>query len=108
MIWRKVDNPPLYAGFTFRDMLLRRGIKVGGTVRVGQVPKGAERFHTFVSRRLSEILDDLNKYSNNLVAEMILKSLGAVVSRSLARGVTGSRRCSGSSRRSLGWRLISI
>ena len=79
VIWRKVDNPPLYAGFTFRDMLLRRGIKVGGTVRVGQVPKGAERFHTFVSRRLSEILDDLNKYSNNLVAEMILKSLGAVV-----------------------------
>jgi D-alanyl-D-alanine carboxypeptidase/D-alanyl-D-alanine-endopeptidase (penicillin-binding protein 4) len=79
VIWRKVDNPPLYAGFTMRDMLLRRGIKVGGAVLVGQVPDGAERFHTFVSRRLSEVLDDLNKYSNNLVAEMILKSLGAVV-----------------------------
>jgi len=79
VIWRKVDNPPLYAGYTLRDMLLRRGIKVGGTVRVGKVPEGAELFHTFVSRRLSEILDDLNKYSNNLVAEMILKSLGAVV-----------------------------
>ena len=79
VIWRKVDNPPLYAGFTFRDMLIRRGIKVGGSVRLGEVPEGAKRFHTFVSRRLSEILDDLNKYSNNLVAEMILKSLGAVV-----------------------------
>ena len=23
VIWRKVDNPPLYAGFTFRDMLAK-------------------------------------------------------------------------------------
>ncbi|MDE0881303.1 MAG: D-alanyl-D-alanine carboxypeptidase/D-alanyl-D-alanine-endopeptidase [Myxococcota bacterium] len=79
VIWRKIDHPPLYAGYTLRDMLLRRGIKVGGTVKVGLVPKGAERFHTFVSRRLSEVLDDLNKYSNNLVAELILKTIGAVV-----------------------------
>ena len=75
---------------------------------MGQVPKGAERFHTFVSRWLSEILDDLNKYLNNLVAEMILKSLGVRKAwASPARGVTGSRRCSCSSR-SLGWRPISI
>jgi D-alanyl-D-alanine carboxypeptidase/D-alanyl-D-alanine-endopeptidase (penicillin-binding protein 4) len=95
VIWRKVDNPPLYAGYTLRDMLIRRGIKVGGTVRVGKVPEGAELFHTFVSRRLSEILDDLNKYSNNLVAEMILKSLGAVVFNepgSWANGVEAVQR----------------
>ncbi len=95
VIWRKVDHPPLYAGFTMRDMLLRRGIKVGGGVRVGRVPEGAELFHTFVSRRLSEVLDDLNKYSNNLVAEMILKSLGAVVFKepgSWANGVEAIQR----------------
>jgi D-alanyl-D-alanine carboxypeptidase/D-alanyl-D-alanine-endopeptidase (penicillin-binding protein 4) len=79
VIWRKIDHPPLYAGNTLRDMFIRRGIRVGGAVRVGLVPKTAKLFHTFVSRRLSEVLDDLNKYSNNLVAEMILKSLGAVV-----------------------------
>jgi serine-type D-Ala-D-Ala carboxypeptidase/endopeptidase (penicillin-binding protein 4) len=95
VIWRKIDNPPLYAGYTLRDMLLRRGIKVGGTVRVGTVPKDAILFHSFVSRRLSEVLDDLNKYSNNFVAEMILKTLGAQMfkeSGTWSNGVEAVRR----------------
>jgi D-alanyl-D-alanine carboxypeptidase/D-alanyl-D-alanine-endopeptidase (penicillin-binding protein 4) len=95
VIWRKIDNPPLYAGYTLRDMLLRRGIRVGGTVRVGRVPKGAILFHSFVSRRLSEVLDDLNKYSNNFVAEMILKTLGAEMFKepgSWANGIEAVRR----------------
>ncbi len=77
VIWRKIDNPPIYAGETLKDLLRRRGIEVTGKVRVGKVPKSAISFHTFVSRRLSEVLDDLNKYSNNFVAEMIVKTIGA-------------------------------
>ncbi|MBM65470.1 MAG: D-alanyl-D-alanine carboxypeptidase/D-alanyl-D-alanine-endopeptidase [Myxococcales bacterium] len=77
VIWRKIDNPPIYAGETMKDLLRRRGIQVTGKVRVGKVPKDALPFHTFVSRRLSEVLDDLNKYSNNFVAEMIVKTIGA-------------------------------
>ena len=44
VIWRKVDNPPLYAGFTLRDMLIRHGIKVGGSVRLGRFPKVLNAF----------------------------------------------------------------
>ena len=43
VIWRKIDNPPIYAGETLKDLLRRRGIEVTGKVRVGKSPN--RRFH---------------------------------------------------------------
>lgn len=83
--YRKIDNPPMYAGETFKALLRQRGVAVTGRVSVGVTPENAVSVYTAWSPPLMDIVRDLNKYSNNFIAEQILKSLGAEV-----YGVPGS------------------
>ncbi|MCS6912127.1 MAG: D-alanyl-D-alanine carboxypeptidase/D-alanyl-D-alanine-endopeptidase [Myxococcales bacterium] len=75
--WKRVGHPELYAGYTLRELLLRRGIKVGGRVVRGVVPQGAVLLGTHSSPPLGVIVRDINKRSNNFMAEQVLKILGA-------------------------------
>lgn len=79
VFYRKVDNPPMYAGETFKAIFNERGISVRGNVRRGVVPEGAVELHTSYSRSLAEVVHALNKSSNNFMAEQVLKTLGAEV-----------------------------
>lgn len=38
--WKKIDQPSLYFGYTVKELLKQRGIKVKGRVRQGVVPSG--------------------------------------------------------------------
>ena len=75
---RRVSHPASYLGGTVRALLAERGISVEGReVRRGQVPRGAVMLAQRQSPPLSVLVRGLGKYSNNYVAEMLLKSLGA-------------------------------
>ncbi len=77
--YRQVPDPALYSGSLIREFLENEGVKFGGKVRTGTVPDSAKIVQTFTSPPLSEVIRYLNKYSNNFVAEMLLKTMGAAV-----------------------------
>ncbi|MEW6430907.1 MAG: D-alanyl-D-alanine carboxypeptidase/D-alanyl-D-alanine-endopeptidase [Myxococcota bacterium] len=83
--WRKIDQPALYFGFTVKELLKQRGVKVKGRVRAGTVPPGQKMLYVAVSDTLDVVLKKLNKHSSNFVAEQLIKTLGAE-----KRGAPGS------------------
>jgi D-alanyl-D-alanine carboxypeptidase/D-alanyl-D-alanine-endopeptidase (penicillin-binding protein 4) len=78
-VYRNISNPPLYATMVMRDLLQHEGIRITGRARVGLTPPQAREVYVHHSKPLYRIIDDLNKYSNNLIAEHLLKTLGAEV-----------------------------
>ena len=74
------DPAGLFAHAT-RSALERAGVKVlGAGAREAKVPPGAEVIAAYDSPPLEELISSMNKYSNNFMAEMFLRSLGGYVS----------------------------
>jgi D-alanyl-D-alanine carboxypeptidase/D-alanyl-D-alanine-endopeptidase (penicillin-binding protein 4) len=71
-----VLQPELYCGRLFRDELLRAGIFLKGDVRRGQSPAPIKILAEHRAP-IMPILINLNKISDNLTAELILKTVGA-------------------------------
>ncbi len=78
-VWKKIDSPPFYFGFTLKQMLEARGVKVKGPIRLGRVPGDAKLLHIAQSETLDMVLKRLNKNSSNFFAEQLIKTMGAVV-----------------------------
>ena len=76
-VWKKIDNPPLYFGYTRKRMLADHGVKVRGRVRLGSVPPHSRLIHVSQSETFDLILKRLNKVSSNFVAEQLIKTLAA-------------------------------
>lgn len=76
-IYKRVYEPTVYAGQVIYALLEMRGVKIKGKVKVGRVGRGALPIAYLASEPLAEIISTLNKYSNNFIAEQILKTLGA-------------------------------
>ena len=77
VFWRSVLDPVAYAGAVLAMQLDANGIAVAGPVAAGPVPPGAIRLHAFEGKELSEVLRLLAKYSSNVIAESLLKSMGS-------------------------------
>lgn len=76
--YRRIDNPPIFAGEVFRQMFKDVGITIkGGKVRTGVVPEGASKLAQLASPRLSELINRVNKHSNNFMAEQVALAAGA-------------------------------
>lgn len=76
--YRVVSDPARFAGSVLKDMLIQNGVAVAGGVRRGQLPAGVTEISRFQSKPLSEIVRDMNKFSNNFIAEQLTKHMGAV------------------------------
>lgn len=74
-----MGEPQLYTACIFASQLTKQGIKAEGSVKAGKVPDTAKVVATHTSPSLSKILALLNKPSDNLIAEVLLKDLGAYV-----------------------------
>ncbi|MGO9413723.1 MAG: D-alanyl-D-alanine carboxypeptidase/D-alanyl-D-alanine-endopeptidase [Syntrophobacteraceae bacterium] len=73
-------DPAGLFGHAMRTALERSGVRVLGTeAKEGTTPQGAEVIVSYDSPPLAELLPGLNRYSNNFMAEMLLKSLGGYV-----------------------------
>ena len=74
---KRVAHPDLYAAWTLFELLTRRGIQVGGKPGRGSAPPAAQLIDSHYSVPLGVLCRDINKRSNNFMAEQVLKSLGA-------------------------------
>jgi D-alanyl-D-alanine carboxypeptidase/D-alanyl-D-alanine-endopeptidase (penicillin-binding protein 4) len=92
--YRSVQDPVRYAGAVLRMQLAALGISVDGDVVVGPVPDGAVELLVFRGRPLGEIVRLFVKFSNNAVAESLVKAMGAHATGapgSWANGIPASR-----------------
>jgi serine-type D-Ala-D-Ala carboxypeptidase/endopeptidase (penicillin-binding protein 4) len=75
---RRVSDPVLYLGTTLRTALERSGIELGTRkITSAEVPKHVTALAWRVSEPLAVLVRGLGKYSNNFMAEMMLKTIGA-------------------------------
>jgi D-alanyl-D-alanine carboxypeptidase/D-alanyl-D-alanine-endopeptidase (penicillin-binding protein 4) len=91
-VYKNITQPDLWAGFNLIEFLRQRGIVVGGKVRAGHVPKDATILATAESKSLSFIVADMAKWSNNYVADMLVKNLAAESGEIPATIATGLER----------------
>jgi len=66
-----------FVGATFRALWEASGGSWTGKVREGRTPPGAVELLTHESPPLSEIVRDINKFSNNVMARQVFLTLGA-------------------------------
>jgi D-alanyl-D-alanine carboxypeptidase/D-alanyl-D-alanine-endopeptidase (penicillin-binding protein 4) len=92
VIFKNIQKPELWAGANLVQFLRERGITLKGSIKHGVAPKDAVVVATFTSKPLSEIVQDMAKYSNNFVAEMLIKNLAAHEGEKPATMATGIAR----------------
>jgi D-alanyl-D-alanine carboxypeptidase/D-alanyl-D-alanine-endopeptidase (penicillin-binding protein 4) len=75
---KRVDDPPRFAGEVLARALAERGVKLGKrAIGKGTVPKAAKQLASHDSAPLAMVVREMNKLSDNYVAESVLKTLGA-------------------------------
>ncbi len=77
-IYKSISDPDIWSGYQLKAFLKQRNIYLYGQVRRGIVPASAKLVASVDSKSISEILTDMNKFSNNFVAEMFTKNLAAL------------------------------
>lgn len=89
-IFKNITQPDLWSGYNLKSFLAQRGVQVTGSIKTGVTPESAEVMAESESKAIEQILADMNKFSNNYVAEMLTKNLGTfkkAKGASLADGV---------------------
>jgi D-alanyl-D-alanine carboxypeptidase/D-alanyl-D-alanine-endopeptidase (penicillin-binding protein 4) len=69
-----VQDPPSFAAGALIASLARMGVTVDGSVRSGEVPRGATRVAEVRSMRLDSIVSFMNRESINHYAELLFRS----------------------------------
>ena len=75
---KMVPYPALAAAKLMRHALVAQGITVGGKAVSGRAPFGAHALSTYDSKPLWKILRFMDTNSDNFMAEMVLKAVGAL------------------------------
>lgn len=73
-------TPDQYFGVVFRQLWRELGGVFSGEVRAGTVPPDARLLAQWRSPALSEVVREINKFSNNVMARQLLLTIGAEVS----------------------------
>ncbi len=76
-LYRTLADPTGNYVSIFRDMLKAQGVKVKGKHRLAIAPAESTLLVKAESERLSDILTDMNKRSNNFIAEQVLRAVAA-------------------------------
>ncbi len=67
----------LYVDSVFRLLWEELGGTLNGSVRAGELPAGAALLASFDSPPLGDVMRDINKFSNNVMARQLFLTLGA-------------------------------
>lgn len=78
VVFKNITQPDLWAGYNLKSFLGQRGIQLTGKIRNDVTPVKAELMAESESKAVEQIVADMNKFSNNYVAEMLIKNLGVV------------------------------
>ncbi len=74
---RRVEEPLSHAGYAMAEALARTGIRGRRSVSLDGEVSGLPMLASHQSAPLARVLQQMGKYSDNFVAEMVLKVLGA-------------------------------
>ncbi len=74
--YKNISEPELWAASNLKSFLLQRGISIKGKVKRGTTPASARVVSEYESKPIELIIADMNKFSNNYVAEMLTKAMG--------------------------------
>jgi D-alanyl-D-alanine carboxypeptidase/D-alanyl-D-alanine-endopeptidase (penicillin-binding protein 4) len=87
-------EPALLATQLFRRDLVRAGVRVAGPATLGVAAANAVPLAYVESPRLASLVHEMDTYSDNFTAEMLMKEVGAVHARggSAADGLSVTRR----------------
>jgi serine-type D-Ala-D-Ala carboxypeptidase/endopeptidase (penicillin-binding protein 4) len=75
--YKNVADPVQWSGLNLVAFLEQRGISVKGSVKPGLTPATAQLMASAESKSLSAMVADMDKFSNNYVAEMLTKLLAS-------------------------------
>ncbi len=75
--YRSIANPVYYFGQTLHELLKNSGVAVSGEIVHSQPSKPTKKLFIHTSRPLIHQVMDMNKFSNNFMAEQLLKTIGA-------------------------------
>ena len=91
VIFKNIMQPDLWSGYNLKAFMAQRGVAVTGSIKTGTTPETATLGAESESKAIEQILADMNKFSNNYVAEMLTKNLGTIKKQkavTLADGMT--------------------
>jgi len=74
-----VVDPTLYAGTRLVEIMRRQGVDFRGRIVKARQPDSAVVIASHISRPLGELMMEINKPSDNLYAELLLKTVAAEV-----------------------------
>ncbi len=83
--WLNVENPTLFTVSVLYDLIKKAGIEIEGKYFRMAMPDSVDTLLIHRSAPLSQVVYNVNKVSDNLGAELILKTIGAEL-----RGTPGS------------------
>ncbi len=89
VIYKSISKPDLWAGSNLVEFLKQRGISVKGKVRTGAAPSSAKVLAFTEAHTLTSVVADMSKWSNNYVAEMLVKNIAAETGEKPATMQTG-------------------
>ena len=78
-VYRNIENPARFTGTVFQELLTEAGVKVGSVIRMDSVSARDVAVDSIVSKSLSESVHNLMKVSDNLTAELLVKTIGREV-----------------------------
>lgn len=76
-VWLGVSRPGLYGATLFKEICIKKGIIITGTIKKRKAPKKARILMEMNSSALKEAVQVMNQESNNVIAELLNKNLGA-------------------------------
>ncbi len=81
VIFANITNPDFWAGENLKSFLTQRGIEVAGSVKNCKSDSSMQILAESESKPIEMILSDMNKFSNNFVAEMLTKNMASLTSK---------------------------
>jgi len=78
VIYKSISNPPIWAGKQLKGFFLQRNVKISGQVKKAVCGSELSVLAEVESEPIERMLADMNKFSNNYVAEMLTKMLGSL------------------------------
>lgn len=77
VVFANISRPDFWAGQNLKAFLAQRGVQVKGVIKTGTVGPTADTLAEVESKPIEFMLADMNKFSNNFVAEMLTKNIAA-------------------------------
>lgn len=75
VVYKSVTKPDLWSGYNLKSFLKQRNVSLTGKIKTGKAPTNASLLSEVESKPIESMVADMNKFSNNYVAEMLTKLL---------------------------------